>query len=444
MFRSASGKRRSFLFNVMGGRTGLFVLYSVFLLVFVLQLLTAHLIRVAGGNVPQASGDFVALSIGGYIVRHGNGPQLYDLEMQTQAQKALLGQEAEQPSLSDGLALYVYPPFVAWLFAGLTALSPSQAYLLWTGMNILLLMATAYSLTVLPGLASRRARLLTGLAVVTFFPAVMVLIKGQLSFLVLTSLTAAFLSLRKGRDGLAGLWLGLGLVKPQLVAAPILILVYRRRWRAVLAFGIVVLWLVVISLTVVGPAGLMDYIRLLWQVGRETSNDSLVHPVYMLSWRGMVTRGAALLAKGGLSIPQPFVLGSYALLSLLSLGILLRVWRQPWADSLKRLESLWAFTVVIGMLISPHLHIYDLSLLILVGLLMAGVHQLSRPRWQELFGLGHAAPVLTFPMGRVIQAQVCGTVMVLIAGVLWYHIERGTTEIAVSARVPGHRFSEGG
>lgn len=430
MTNNAVRKRRGYRTGLARGRTILFVLYCTLLLIFQLRLFSTFLLGVMGGTVPHTSGDFVAFSIGGYIIRHANAAQLYDLDTQARAQMALLGPEAQASRgmvLSDGLALYVYPPFVAWMFAGLAALSPTQAYLLWTGVNVLLLVVTVYALTSLPGLATRRTRLLAGLAVLAFFPTLVVFIKGQLSFLILALLSAAFLSLRRGREGLAGLWLGLGLVKPQLVIVPVIVLAYQRRWRAVLAFAGVALLLAVISIAVVGPAGLLDYIHLLWQVGRETTHDSLVHPVYMLNWRGMVTRGAALLADIGIRTPQASVLGSYGLLSLLSLGLLLHAWRRPWPDSRAELESLWALTVVVGMLVSPHLHIYDLSLLILVGLLVMGTPQISQTGWRGLLGIGHVAPFLSFPIGRVVQARVCSTVMVVLAGALWYHVERSAT-----------------
>lgn len=405
----------------------LFAGYCVLALFLYTWLLAASGLGVVSGRTAYPSGDFLALSIGGHVVRQGLGPDLYDLDTQKRTQSAILaaaGQDPEQARLSDGLALYLYPPFVAWVFAGLVALSPVGAYLLWIGVNLLLLAMVVYGLTSLPALATRRTRLFAGLVVSAFFPTAIVLVKGQVSFLILAALSAAFLSLRRGRDGLAGVGLGLALVKPQLVVMPLVVLAYQRRWRALLAFGATGLLLIFLSIAVTGLSGLVDYVHLLWQVGRETTTDSLVHPLYMLNWRGMIARGFAWLEGMGIQVSPSVVLGSYGLLSLLSLGFLLHAWRWSWPDNLARLDSLWALTVIVGMLVSPHLHIYDLSLWIIVGLLLVRAHGITGTWQQGLLGIGHVAPLLSFPMGRVIQAQVCATVMVVMAGLLWYHLWR--------------------
>ena len=70
------------------------------------------------------------------------------------------------------------------------------------------------------------------LAILAFLPLTITLWQGQLAIPIWLALTGAVLALRAGQERRAGAWLILGLLKPQLIALPLLALLVGRRWRA--------------------------------------------------------------------------------------------------------------------------------------------------------------------------------------------------------------------
>jgi len=89
----------------------------------------------------------------------------------------------------------------------------------------------------------------------SFFPVLEGLMAGNFSAISLLIFTGVFLALKKDYDFLAGLLLGIQLIKPQLVLALIVILAYKRRWRALLGVGTVAIaWLGLAPRTCVGWA----------------------------------------------------------------------------------------------------------------------------------------------------------------------------------------------
>jgi hypothetical protein len=399
------------------------VIYALVVLALYARLFAIPVQRILIGHLPDMGGDFLALSIGGRIVAGGQGAHLYDLGIQARAQADILQAAGESTGPQD-MALFVYPPFVALAFSVLASLPPLGAYLVWDFANLALLGAVIWTLIRTTGLGSRARQALLVLAVISFLPVWMVLLRGQVSFVMLALLLGCYLALRAGRDGLAGFCLALALLKPQLVVVPMLVLLAQRRWRALLGCLLGGILLVVLSLAVAGPDGVVQYLRLLTQVGQETGSESLVHPDLMFNWRGTAVRLVTLIFGETYPQGQLLALGLYAMLSLGSLGLLWWAWRGPWAACRDRLSGLWALTVLVAMLVSPHLHEYDLVLWLLAGALAVGYLRLRNPQlpaaWQGMFLITHALPLVTLGLVQTLRAQagVAGS-LVLAAG-LWF------------------------
>ncbi|HUS14270.1 MAG TPA: glycosyltransferase family 87 protein, partial [Chloroflexia bacterium] len=85
--------------------------------------------------------------------------------------------------------------------------------------------------------ATRNERVLLTLAGLGFVPLAYALWQGQLSAVHLLALTEAVLALRAGAERKAGLWLLVGLLKPQTSVATVLGLLALRRWRALQSFA---------------------------------------------------------------------------------------------------------------------------------------------------------------------------------------------------------------
>jgi hypothetical protein len=303
-------------------------------------------------------------------------------------------------------------------------LPPLAAYLIWAAANLALLAVITWLLIRTTGLNSRRGQGLLVLAVLSFLPVWMVLLRGQVSFVMLALLFSCYLALRAGRDGLAGFCLALALLKPQLVLVPVLVLLAQRRWRAVLGCLVGGTLLAVLSLAVAGPDGVGQYLRLLTQVGQETGSGSLVHPALMFNWRGTAVRLVTLIFGETYRYGPFLALGLYATLSLFSLGLLWWAWRRSWAACQARLAGLWALTLLVAMLVSPHLHEYDLVLWLLAGGLALAYLRRRSPQlpvvWQGAFLITHALPLLTLAMVQALRAQAGVVASLALAAGLWF------------------------
>jgi hypothetical protein len=169
---------------------------------------------------------------------------------------------------------YVNPPYVAVLFSPLSRLPLWAAYLGWMIISIALYIA-AITLVSKVELLPRGMTLLVCLAFPPFF--MLVLAGGQLSAIGCFILAAGFYLLRTERKLLAGVVLGLLLYKPTLVIFLVPALLFARQFRTLMGFAVVVGLLMIVSIWMIGPGGVVRYIAIL----REYS--SLVGAGYMRS-----------------------------------------------------------------------------------------------------------------------------------------------------------------
>src|SRR5579862_2099349 len=86
--------------------------------------------------------DFSIFYTAGTIVRQGFATRLYDTGLQFQIQK----QFASQVFIRQGPLPYNHPPFEALVFAPLTRLSYPAAYVIWDGLNLLILASLPFLL----------------------------------------------------------------------------------------------------------------------------------------------------------------------------------------------------------------------------------------------------------------------------------------------------------
>jgi hypothetical protein len=194
-----------------------------------------------------------------------------------------------------------------------------------------------------------------------FFPTLTTLKMGQDSILTLFLLTETFISLKHQRYGLAGSLLAMGLYKPQFVLPIAGLLLWQRRWPAVLGFLLTALALMIISLAMVGPQGLMGLLAL-WLPMLDRGN--VVWPELMLNLRGLshMTLGLLGITSATNAITLVLSVGAYLLT--------LRHWRHDARESEPLFELRFALAVVMTALVSFHLYSYDGTLLVLPLVLM--------------------------------------------------------------------------
>ena len=165
--------------------------------------------------------------------------------------------QAEVAKLTDGQASDIYwanPPTTALMFMPLATFSITAARRVWTGISFFLLFLSAAIL----GLVIFKASSQTG----PYFLASAILLLsvpvaknfqyGQAYILLLAFFTLALLAFRSGRDGVAGLFLGLTLALKASGLPILVLLTVRKEWRVVTQACIVFLALILFSIRLVG------------------------------------------------------------------------------------------------------------------------------------------------------------------------------------------------
>src|SRR5262249_5529057 len=105
---------------------------------------------------------------------------------------------------------------------------------------------------------ARDAALLT----LSFAPVLEGLAAGSNSIVSLPIVAAVLAALASGPDATAGVLLGMQLFRPQLLFAPLVLLAWKRRWRALAGFLAVATVLCIASVVLVAPGSLRAWIAL--------------------------------------------------------------------------------------------------------------------------------------------------------------------------------------
>ena len=264
-------------------------------------------------------------------------------------------------------APFIQLPYEALLFAPFSSVSYRAAYFLFLLLNLVLivpcfLLARAeFSRPIDPW--QPRA----GFMLFVFLPLSIALKEGQGSVRLLLLCCAVWHELKRKHDFTGGLLLGLSLFKMQ-VALPLALLLIIWRGRRVFAgFLVAAAMILGVSCWFVGLAGMQGYGRMLLRstlLGGENATEQLVtamYPVAQANLRGL------LYGCGGKYLPHSLLLG---LTFLLSLALLM------WTVYLVRKEqdqgTAFAAAIIGALLLSYHIHIYDLTVLLLPIALLAG------------------------------------------------------------------------
>ena len=208
-------------------------------------------------------GDFVEFYTAGRILNQYGSHRLYDFQLQDDLTHEFL------PDLSIP---FVTPPYVAILFSPLAHLPLWLAYLTWIMISIALYLGAITLILRLEPLP----RGMTILVCLGFPPCFMlVLAGGQISAIGCFIFALWLYFMKRERKLIAGAVLGLLLYKPTLVVFLLPALLFGRQFRTLLGFGAVSGLLIMLSIWMLGPAGLIRYLAVL----REFS--SLVDLGYM-------------------------------------------------------------------------------------------------------------------------------------------------------------------
>lgn len=304
-------------------------------------------------NSDLQKGDFKMFYTAAIALRSGHATDLYTHDLYVPMQRQLV------PSLPlRDVKVYTHPPYELLVFLPLSVLPYKAACYCWIAITLLLAVVCG---RVLPGYA----------AVLGLFPFLAMLLEQQDSVLALLILIGCWVALRKGREGQAGFLLGLALFKFPIVLPLALVLWF---WKPKLLRGLILSGALVgvLSLAMVGPAGLRSYFTYLSAMTHDSA--AAVSERYQLDPRTNPTiRGLVYeLASGGHETVSPvaakLVPIGLGLLDLLGLGFAWKVMRGDADPNVK-----FAFAVLVALLLSFHLLMHDLTLLALPFILLRGL-----------------------------------------------------------------------
>lgn len=382
--------------------------------------------------------DFLSNLTGAKMIAEGNGPSLYDLEVQREAQNAVL---APYFVLDPGSILpYNHVPFEAMLTAPLVQLGlPYTAiFTLWELLMLALLAGSLWTMQrVLP--LHGAALLIMVLAVVSYQPVSRSFVLGQNSPMVLLGLCLVYAASRQKQDVWAGLALLLVVPKPQVLPVIALALLLQGRWRALLLFGGALSALCVAAMPVLGADWPLKYAQLLAGVA-GWQDTGAIDPGIMHNWRGFASNLFGGWAPG-------LVTPIFLLLSLLSVGLIVWLWLrmrgsvthkdQPYAQYAS-FDMLWAVAGIVAVLAALHLNPHDLVLLIFPAWIIgsytvSGAFGGASRVWLALLWVGYAIIPVTYFLQRVPGVGAVGVVLsvLLMAGAaLWLARQVGTASHA--------------
>lgn len=301
--------------------------------------------------------DFTTFYTAGRIVREGEGSRVYDLQKEAQVEASVV------PGVH--LLAFLHPPFEAWLFVPISMLPYTAAYTVWGAINIALWIFFVYLIR--PYAPVPRHPLQYLLLCFVFFPLWFALNQGQTSILLLVFLSTAFVCLKRRREGWAGVFVGLGLVKFSVAGPLALIFLLKGKWRVVAGFAGTAFLLGLASLLAVGIEGMKGYVHLLTDLTKHPINIPSGSDVSMMPnlrgfFHGLFTP----------VLPGMAVNAAVALTSIFLIGYVAWRWRHLGAAEGEFLDLMFAAALLVSQVIAFHILIYDLSLTLLALLLILG------------------------------------------------------------------------
>lgn len=377
--------------------------------------------------------DYTAFYTGWRLVLEGQGSRLYDPVAQAAMQKAILGGQ----TFEAGLNPFNNPPHLVLPFLPLGLLPLEASYLAWDAIQVALVGGIVAMLLRGPARDWSRGERLATVALLLGFPAMgITLWQGAFSLLLVAGVLGTYLAIQAGRGLPAGLGLVLASIKPQGVGGPAVAVLVGRRWRAVLAALVAGGVLAGAATVALGPAIWVDYLRFLSDYASSFDRYS-VEPTVMWNLRGTL---ALLLGHGQAALINAVALAGFAV-GMVATAIL---WRGGWRrDAVARdTAARFGLTIVITLLLSPHLNPHDDLLAVVAGVLAyAAWRDHPRARWLAI-ALGLAPVVILATNGvdaaapTTLPVRVPTLLLVALAVVLVAALRRapdGTNEAAPGA-----------
>jgi len=316
--------------------------------------------------------DFLAFYTGGQLLKQ-SPVNLYNLNLQH-----VLQQHIDPTTQTDRVFLpFLNPPFVALFFQLLIPLGVVNAYAFFLGINITLLLLICFAFLQQNKKMKWYYSLAFILGALTFVPILITLLVGQLSIFLCVIFLLSWLFLKKGWEFRSGLVLACILIKPHFFLLPFLAVLVQRRRRQVAGFTTGILFFIAVSYIAVGDKGMNSYISLM-SVLFTTGTGYNINLMAQQSLQTML-----LIIFHTHSLTQIRLV--WAIASLCIAIPTLYVWAKRLPLSSPYLSLQFALLIVATLVISPHTHFYDVSVLLVVTILLLSVRNVFKNKQKKLF-----------------------------------------------------------
>ncbi len=362
-------------------------------------------------------GDFIAFYSSARLILAGEGASVYDIDVQRGLQQSLLTEGGS--ACAHGTMPVEYFAAALLPFVPLGLLPPHTAFDAWA---LVSLAASAFAVWRLATAAHVKVWPLWLWIIGSPYVYIGVLI-GQVHAVLLIAVTEFVIAFRQDRERLAGFWLSFVLIKPQFLPLLGLLLLWKRRWRALAATAVAGVVFFAISTLLVGFDGLLAQSRLLLLLkGAPMMSDQ--GAVGMTNWRAIAVDASRFFGWDA----SAYI--TIALTAATLLAVFLGWRHRPW-HSLTPIErdELVLVVTVASLLVGFDTHVHSDVLMIAPALLLVGASlQRELPTMQHikvrlleglLLAPGVCLPILlvtSVSLGRSIQ--LTGYLILLLMGLI--------------------------
>ena len=335
--------------------------------------------------------DFTVFWTGWWLILHGHAQALYDAAAQLEVQQSLMGGMHFQ----GGLMAFLNPPHAALAgtpFGWLADHAGERiAFLVWTALNLALLIALDRWLREELGATAGSARWVMTSALVGFYPVFQTINIGQTSLLLAVAALGLHRAVKGSRPLAGATWLLALTIKPQMVPPVLVFLIARRSWR-LLGYSTAMLALAgAITAWVLRPTIWLEYASHLGTLEHFFGSGT---PVHMLNLRGTLTRAFGASAQPAIDTV------AYALwiAATLLVGVLFAYRR---IHETQDTRPAYTLAVAVALLASPHLFVQDVVVWAVPLVLYTAALRDAGAGWQPFARFALAWPML-FALVRLV------------------------------------------
>lgn len=297
--------------------------------------------------------DFTSFYTGYYIVRIGEGANLYDPALQASYQEQFMSGAI----FFGGVLLFPNPPFVAVILSPLSLLPLNVAYYIWSIIQLILLIWVLITIFRLFSHWSNHERFILLIAMLAYWPLINNLMLGQFSLFLLLGILQIYVGMKNSQFIRGGLGFILLAIKPQSLLVPGMMTLNKRYWHVALtAIGGGVILFIFTSI-IIGIRPWMQYAQSLLTMSTFFGKFG-VYPNSEYTIRGVLS--------SILGTTQGSLINTISIVILIiAMIVVWLLWRREVKPDGKKFKLYFAFTILLSVITSVHLNPHDALILVL-------------------------------------------------------------------------------